>query len=180
MGAAAGRAARIAVAAIACFVIGAAAAPQRLDAQITPADSAGVLVGVAIRLQNEGRIDQAMTLLRVVRDRYPDTPAAADAIRLLAEGRRADNDQSGRTELLVFGTTYGVALGIGIPIALKADDPESYGLGLLVGAPAGFLAARMYSLPAPCVSSNMHPPPGRQYCRPAGTGWMCCHRRSAG
>jgi hypothetical protein len=120
--------------------------PTRAEAQaVTPADSAGVLVGVAMRLQAEGRGDLAATLLRLVRERYPDTPAAADADRLLAAHEQTRRDESGRTELVVFGTTYGIALGVGLPIAFESDSPEAYGLGLIVGAPAGFLASRAYA-----------------------------------
>lgn len=84
-----------------------------------------------------------------MRERYPNTPAAAQAERLLAALQRAVSDDSGRTELIVFGTTYGALLGIGVPIAAQADDAEAFGLGLLVGAPAGFLASRAYARSRP-------------------------------
>jgi hypothetical protein len=80
-----------------------------------------------------------------VRDRYPNTPAAAEAARLLGLQQQRATESSGRTELMVFGTTYGALLGIGLPIAVRADSPEAFGLGLIVGAPAGFLASRAYT-----------------------------------
>ncbi|HET9438906.1 MAG TPA: hypothetical protein VFO52_01975 [Longimicrobiales bacterium] len=80
-----------------------------------------------------------------MRDRYPNTPAAAQAERLLALLQRTISDDSGRTELIVFGTTYGALLGVAVPVAVRADEPEAFGLGLIVGAPAGFLAARAYA-----------------------------------
>lgn len=119
--------------------------PQRAAAQVTPADSAGVLVGLATRLQAEGRTEVAVTLLRLVRERYPNTPAAEQAARLLADMQRSADDRSGDTELIVFGTTYGAALGIAVPVAVRSDNAEAFGLGLIVGGPAGFLAARAYA-----------------------------------
>ncbi len=116
-------------------------------AQVTPADSAAVIVGLAERLQAEGKSDLARTLLQLVRERYPNTPAASRAADLLAQ--RPTVDDSGRTELIVFGTTYGAALGVGVPVAFNADDAEAFGAGLLIGAPAGFLASRAYARSRP-------------------------------
>ena len=106
-----------------------------------------MLVGVAERLQAEGRDDLARELLRLVQQRYPASPAAQRAAQLLAV--RARRDDSGRTELIVGGTVYGAALGIAVPLAFEADDPEAFGAGLLLGAPAGFWAARMYARSRP-------------------------------
>lgn len=141
---------RAALVALAGAVVLAIASPTRADAQVvTPADSAGVLVGVAERLQAEGRPDLAATLLRLVRERYPNTPAAEHAQRLLATHDQSRRDQSGKTEMIVFGTTYGVALGIGLPVTMQAESPEAYGLGLILGAPAGFLLSRQYARSRP-------------------------------
>jgi hypothetical protein len=100
---------------------------------------------VATRLEAEGRVDLARQLLLLVRERYPNTPAAAEAARLLEQMQRMRKDESGRTELLVFGTTYGAALGIALPVAASSESAEAFGLGLLLGAPAGFLASRAYA-----------------------------------
>lgn len=91
----------------------------------------------------------ARTLLQLVRDRYPNTPAAAEAARLLGLLQQKTTDTSGRTELMVFGTTYGAALGVALPVALDSESAEGYGLGLIVGAPAGFLASRAYARSRP-------------------------------
>ncbi|HEY0810551.1 MAG TPA: hypothetical protein VGD49_10340, partial [Longimicrobiales bacterium] len=138
----------MAFAAITCAVAF-AVLPSRADAQVTPADSAGVLFGVAVRLEAEGRVELARQLLQLVRDRYPNTPAAAEALQLLQQMQRVGKDDSGRTEMMVFGSTYGALLGIGIPVAASADSPEAFGAGLLLGAPAGFLAARAYARSRP-------------------------------
>ena len=124
-------------------------AATRAEAQVTPADSAGVLVSVATQLQAQGRVQLARTLLQLTRERYPDTPAAAEAARLLGLLQQNTRDESGRTELMVFGTTYGAALGVGIPIAFDDDSPEAFGVGLLLGAPAGFLLSRAYARSRP-------------------------------
>ena len=100
---------------------------------------------MANRLQDEGRTQLARQLLELVRQRYPNTPAAIEAARLLEQLTRDVREDSGRTELMVFGTSYGAALGIGLPVALRADDPTSYGLGLIIGGPAGFLISRAYA-----------------------------------
>ncbi len=89
------------------------------------------------------------TLLQLIRDRFPNTPAAAEAARLLGLLQQNTRDESGRTELIVFGTTYGAALGVGLPVAFNSDSPEAYGLGLIVGAPLGFLASRAYARSRP-------------------------------
>ena len=111
----------------------------------TAADSAGVLLGVADRLESEGEVQLARSILDLITRRYANTPAAEIAARRLTEQRASRVEQSGRTELLVFGTTYGLFLGAAIPVALDSNDPEAYGVGLIVGGPTGFLLARSYA-----------------------------------
>ena len=106
-------------------------------------------MSVATQLQAEGRTQLARTLLELVRERYPNTAAAAEAVRLLGVMQQRTVDTSGRTELMVFGTTYGAALGVTVPIALESDAAEAYGLGLIVGAPLGFVASRAYARSRP-------------------------------
>src|SRR5688572_20237549 len=119
------------------FLLGMVAAePAR--AQVTTADSAAVLLGVANRLRAEGRISLANSLLDLILQQYASTPSAAEAQRLRNEFRGAPDEASGKTQLLVFSTTYGLALGALVPLAFEADDPEVYGLGLIVGGPSGF------------------------------------------
>lgn len=120
-----------------------AAAPEPVAAQ-TRADSAAVLLDAARRFEEERRAEVASALFTLILSRYGDTPAAA-AVRARSESGRAVLDRSGRTELLVWGTTYGLWLGVAFPLMLDADGPEAYGIGLLAGAPAGFFAARAYT-----------------------------------
>ena len=51
-------------------------------------------------------------------------------------------ERNGRVLLYVTQTLNGLWLGIAVPGMFNADDPTSYGLGLLLGAPAGILFAR--------------------------------------
>lgn len=112
----------------------------------TRADSAAVLIDAARRLAAEGRAEVAQTLYRYVVERYGGTAAAEEAARLLAGG---GPERDGRVELQVWGTLYGLWLGVGLPLAAGADDPEPYGLGLLLGGPAGFFGSRAYARSRP-------------------------------
>lgn len=132
-------AARLIVFAFALLAMPAAARAQ------TAADSAGVLLGVAERLQSEGDIQLSRSILHLITRRYADTPAAAEAARRLAALTITRTEQSGRSELLVFSTTYGLFLGAAIPAAFESNDPETFGIGLILGGPAGFLAGRAYA-----------------------------------
>jgi len=124
-----------------------AGAPARAAAQETRADTAAVLLRVAEQLEAEGRTALAAALLQTILERYGETPAAAEAARRRAPARTAAAEVtgSGRGELMVWGTLYGLWLGAAVPAAAGADDPEAYGLGLLLGGPTGFLAARLYA-----------------------------------
>jgi len=87
----------------------------------------------------------ARALLRHIVDRYPGTVAAQEAGALLQETRAVppgEVEGSGAVELQVWSTLYGAWLGLAIPGAFGADDSEPYGLGLLLGAPTGFLVGR--------------------------------------
>ena len=110
------------------------------------ADSAGVLLGVATRLNAEGNVQLSRSLLDLIISRYGNTPAASEAARLRAVLKGpSTQQQGGRTELMVFGTTYGAWLGVAIPIIAGADNAAPYGVGLIAGGPVGFLAARAYA-----------------------------------
>lgn len=117
----------------------------RAQEPLTRADSAAVLVGTAERMDAEGADALAEAIARMVERRYADTPAAARATQLLATLRTTRRDRSGRVELIAWSTLYGAWLGVAVPAMLDADGPEAYGLGLIVGAPAGLLAGRAYS-----------------------------------
>jgi hypothetical protein len=52
------------------------------------------------------------------------------------------SERNGRVLLYVTQTLNGLWLGLAVPAMFNADDPTSYGLGLLLGAPTGILFAR--------------------------------------
>jgi hypothetical protein len=110
--------------------------------QMSAADSANVLLGVASQLRAEGRANLANSLLNLIVERWPNSAAAAEANRLRAGIRTVVEERSGKTELLVFTTAYGLALGGAIPAAFDAHDSEAYGVGLIVGGPVGYFLGR--------------------------------------
>jgi len=124
-----------------------AGVPARAAAQETRADTAAVLLRVAEQFQAEGRTALAAALLQAILERYGETPAAEAARRIAAERSAAIREVtgSGRSELLIWGTLYGLWLGAALPAAVGTAEPEAYGAGLLLGGPAGFLAARAYA-----------------------------------
>jgi hypothetical protein len=119
----------------------------------TRADTASVLMDAARQLDADGRRDAARALMELVQRQYGGTPAASAASAMLASlGARPHVDEPGRVELAVWGTTYGLWLGVAVPLMLDMDNAEAYGVGLLTGAPAGFLAARAYNRKHPSLT----------------------------
>lgn len=121
-----------------------AMAPEAVDAQLTPADSAAVLLQAADAFAQEGRWEIAEAIYERITERFGGTPAAAQARARLSAPTADRPQRQSRVELQVFGATYGAWLGVAVPLALGSDDPEAYGVGLLVGAPLGILASRAY------------------------------------
>ena len=117
--------------------------PRGVQAQVTAADSAAVLLEAAQAFVRQGDPQVGQAILRYIVSRFPGTAAAQAAQERLASVQARGTAGSGRVELRVWSTLYGGWLGLAIPAALGVDDPEPYGLGLLVGGPAGFLAGRM-------------------------------------
>lgn len=135
--------AHLVVGASALVVLALAASPSAASAQTpTAADSAAVLLDAARDFEARGRTEVAQALYEFLTERYGATPSGAVALERLSEWRRAGVDGSGRVELQVWSTLYGLWLGIAVPAAFGADDSEAYGAGILLGAPAGLLAAR--------------------------------------
>jgi hypothetical protein len=111
-----------------------------------PADTAAVLLDAARRLQREGRADAAVDLLNYLRRHYAGTTAARSADSLLGSLPQAvAATGAGRTGFVTFNTLYGGFLGLAIPAAFNQDDATAAGIGLLIGAPAGFFASRAFA-----------------------------------
>ena len=125
------------------LIVMAALCPQGLTAQApTPADSAAVLLEAARDFEARGRGEVAEAIYQLIAERYEGTAAGAVALGRLSEFRRVVDERSGRVELQVWSSLYGLWLGVAVPSAFGADDAEAYGAGILLGVPAGFLAAR--------------------------------------
>ncbi len=132
------------------LAVGAIAAPPSAAAQITPADSAAVLVATAASLETQDRLEVARALYEEVVRRYPNTPSAETARARLADlvglpPTAGPRDQRGDTEFRVWSTLYGLWLGVAVPMLADAQGSESYGAGLLLGGPTGYLAGRVFS-----------------------------------
>ena len=119
-------------------------APGGIEAQVTAADSAAVLLQAATAFEQDGQWEVAEALLIHITERYGGTPAALTASSRLAA---APADRVGRVsgmELPVFGTLYGLWLGVAVPAVLGTDSEEALGAGLLIGGPVGLFTSRAY------------------------------------
>ena len=130
-----------------CMAVGALAVPTSVAAQVTAADSAAVLVATADDFEARGELEVARAIYEEVVRRYPDTPGAETARARLAGLAPATGprDRRGDTEFRVWATMYGLWLGVAVPILADAHGSEPYGVGLLLGGPAGYLAGRAFS-----------------------------------
>lgn len=111
----------------------------------TPADTAAVILDVARNLERQGRAEAARELFRYLHSRYGTTPAARTADSLLRALPSVAGIGTGRTGFVTFNTLYGGFLGVAVAGALNAQGSEAYGVGLLVGAPAGFFVSRAFA-----------------------------------
>jgi hypothetical protein len=125
----------VAVSAASLFV------PAHSSAQVAPADAAAVLLRTALEFEARGEWDLAEALFVHITERYPGTVAAEQALERLTRPAAERPDRESRLELPVFGTLYGLWLGVAVPAALGADSNEAYGAGLLAGVPIGLLSA---------------------------------------
>lgn len=125
-----------------CVALLAGASP--LTAQVTsPADSANILLSTAEFLEIDGQLDVAAALYRFIAAHFDTTPAAAQARIRFSALNRSGVERSGSVELRIWATTYGAWLGVALPGWFGADGPEPYGVGLLVGGPAGYFGGRV-------------------------------------
>ncbi len=131
-----GRASLLAAALLACETAAPAAA------QITPADSAAVLFDAARILEAQGRLEAAEAIYQLIAERFGQTSAGAAARERLSGRSGEVLGQSGRSEMQVWATTFGLWLGVAVPAAFGANESPPYGVGLLLGGPAGLLAGR--------------------------------------
>ncbi len=131
------------------FAMAALPISRPVAAQVAPADSAAVLLAAAEDFDARGERDVARALYRHIVEHFPGTDAAATARGRLGEVTEEQSRAGGETELKVWSTIYGTWLGIAVPTAAGADDSEPYGVGLLLGAPAGFFGGRAFAQSKP-------------------------------
>src|SRR5210317_527049 len=93
-------------------------APASLQAQVTRADSAAVLLTAGQRFQDDGRWEVAEAIFHYILERYGDTPAAAPARMALQEAPEEGSTLSAQVELMVWATTFGAWVGVAIPTTL--------------------------------------------------------------
>ncbi|MCA9737431.1 MAG: hypothetical protein R3E98_00555 [Gemmatimonadota bacterium] len=140
---------RVVVGMVAFLLAGAAPAA----AQVSRADSAAVLLESARTFEARERWEVAEALYQLLIERFGDTPAGAEA-RAHMVSVPVERRSPGRVELTVWSTLYGLWLGGAIPWVADADGPEAYGVGLLLGGPAGFLAGRSLARSRPLSSGQ--------------------------
>jgi hypothetical protein len=108
---------------------------------MTSSDSAAVLLQTAQDFEREGDRETAQAILIYIGERFAGTPAADDALARLT-GEAGDRlDPVSRIELPVFGTLYGLWLGVAVPAMFGAESAEAYGAGLLIGGPLGLFSS---------------------------------------
>jgi len=129
--------------------------PLSAKAQATRADSAAVLIRAGQTFQADGRWEVAEAIYHYILERFGDTPAAVRARAALEEAPEGGGGQSAQVELMVWATTFGAWMGVAIPGAFGADEAAVYGVGLLAGAPAGFIGARAYSRSRPLSAGQV-------------------------
>ncbi len=133
------------------FVFAFFGAEREAAAQITREDSATVLLSAATELEERGDQASAQAVLRLIAERYGDTPQGQLALGRLGDAARTDAakirllESSGGTELRVWSTLYGMSLGVLTPLMFDAGSAKAYGVGMLAGAPLGFLGGTIYA-----------------------------------
>jgi hypothetical protein len=127
---------------VACLLVVFVMGARDSAAQLTPTDSAAVLLDAARDFEAQGQREVADALYRLIVERYPTSEQAGVARAQLAARPVGGPADDGSVELRVWMTLYGAALGGAIPAAFGADSAEPYGIGLLVGGPAGFFGGR--------------------------------------
>jgi len=113
-----------------------------VSAQVTPEVSASVLLETAAAFERDGEWEIAEAIYEFIVQNYRGTSAATEARARLNSSAADRPARISRVELQVFGTVYGLWLGVAVPAALGADEPEAYGAGLLIGGPLGLFGSR--------------------------------------
>lgn len=128
--------------------------PRSAAAQQTATDRAQVLLQAAKVLQAQGQGRTAREVLDRLLLLFPGTPQADSARAMMARAPEPEATGFGKTGFIIYHTLYGGFLGVAIPAAFGADDPEPYGVGLILGAPLGFFASRAFANSRPLTEGQ--------------------------
>ena len=120
------------------------ALPQPAAAQRTAADSAAILLAAAVDLQARGELETAQLLHSLILESFAGTAAAESAEVRLGVIAKDRSRSGGEIELRVWSALFGLWQGLLIPEAMGAGS-AGHGIGLLVGAPGGFLLGHRMS-----------------------------------
>lgn len=120
------------------------ALPQPAAAQRSAADSAAILLAAAVDLQARGELETAQLLHSLILESFPGTAAAESAEVRLGIIAKDRSRSGGEIELRVWSALFGLWQGLLIPDAMDAGS-MGHGIGLLVGAPGGFLLGHRMS-----------------------------------
>lgn len=131
-----------------------ASVPRPAAAQQTASDSAHILLEAARVLQAQGHGRTAREVLDRLLLLFPGTPQADSAKVMVTRAPEPEATGFGKTGFIIYHTLYGGFLGVAIPAAFGADDPEPYGAGLIVGAPLGFFLSRAYANSRPITDGQ--------------------------
>ena len=81
----------------------------------SPADSANVLLDAAASFESEDQWEVAEALYRFIAEHFDTTPAAVQAQARFSALNLESAQGSGSVELRVWGTTFGLWLGVALP-----------------------------------------------------------------
>jgi hypothetical protein len=113
---------------------------------------AAMLYRLGLRYAAKARYDLSSELIGDLLTDFPQAGRNMNAQALQADAQKLQQtrkalfqkgsllNQSGRTRMLIFSGYYGLWLGIAAPVYFKADSPQAYAAGLLLGAPLSMLA----------------------------------------
>lgn len=106
--------------------------------EAVPPDTVTTIYQAALSLEAEGERELAEALFDYIVRRWPESGPALAIRAVWAREGSLGPAGDGRTELVVWGTLYGLWLGVAVPGMAGVDDEKALGGGLLVGGPLGY------------------------------------------
>jgi len=124
---------------------------------INPDLEADFLYQLALKYASQTKYKIASTLFSDLISDYPNSVYAQDLkgsqknINRMWKTKKALfwkgslQDKSGRNEIMIFSGYYGLWLGIATPLALKADSPQLFALGLILGGRRSMITTNQFT-----------------------------------